>query len=633
MTTQAPAQNIGSSVPCPSFVHGRRHSRNTQALLWQQCQLQPQSASRTIIMQLQTTQSAKLPSIRHLNRLRRLWGCSRKVGRPGAASRRHLSCEQSKENGPSVRVESGIMGLGISLFASWLEKQGIFEKLLSLLLAAVNCYKQSHPEASFPLLFHRDQTLLTRFKALLLAPLFGLAKLSEIDYKPHDLGYAVGSQLCASTLEQYLSQLAHIATGPVLAKMLPQQTQGLLGYIDGHMIPYWTGKKMHKGKITMLGRIMPGSNLVATHDENGKAVYFEYISPDIRLPKMILDYCQRCMKQTGLSSFVIDREINSREIARAFEARGWGLLSMLDSNEYKGLESFVVEKITPFFGQCILYVGEWRNEKKRSEDPRHFVIEVDPTDDRTFVFWATSAFKSDFAPDEWPGRYRARNNLQENSFKAMISHGSLNTNYGTKTVLGPDRHQQRRREAIEEKIKKIEVKQEKKKTHLSKQARLVSDSEENGHKNRLDSRKKKHAMLEAEAEVLKGKYDKSAQRLKALGEPKQRADRDFSKQNVMTFRTLLLENVLRDFYEALKPEGVGLDRFVDLFMMRGGSVMETSNEWIYWLDVNGLSKRHQIILTRLAEKINAMSLLRAGKAIQARVSKSLNRIMPPLCPI
>ena len=38
---------------------------------------------------------------------------------------------------------------------------------------------------------------------------------------------------------------------------------------------------------------------------------------------------------------------------------------------------------------------------------------------------------------EWPRVYRERNEIQENSFKRMIDHGALNTNYGRKTIVGP----------------------------------------------------------------------------------------------------------------------------------------------------------------------------------------------------
>ena len=43
---------------------------------------------------------------------------------------------------------------------------------------------------------------------------------------------------------------------------------------------------------------------------------------------------------TGTTLFVIDRAVNAVAMARAFDAQGLGLLSMLDDNEYQGLESF-----------------------------------------------------------------------------------------------------------------------------------------------------------------------------------------------------------------------------------------------------------------------------------------------------
>jgi hypothetical protein len=112
--------------------------------------------------------------------------------------------------------------------------------------------------------------------------------------------------------------------------------EGEIAYIDGHMIPFRSkAVSMHKGRITMPGRIMAGSNAVVTHNENGNAVYFDYYPPDIRLPRVIIAYCENLFSMTGIMIFIIDREINSVEMAREFEGRGRGLLSMPDRNEYK----------------------------------------------------------------------------------------------------------------------------------------------------------------------------------------------------------------------------------------------------------------------------------------------------------
>jgi hypothetical protein len=45
---------------------------------------------------------------------------------------------------------------------------------------------------------------------------------------------------------------------------------------------------------------------------------------------------------------------------------------------------------------------------------------------------------------------RERSERQANSFKRMIDHGALNTNYGRKKISGADRHQQRVREPLDQ---------------------------------------------------------------------------------------------------------------------------------------------------------------------------------------
>ena len=64
------------------------------------------------------------------------------------------------------------------------------------------------------------------------------------------------------------------ADAALLPALLPTQT-GQITYIDGHMIAYWARVPMHKGQITMRGRIMAGSQAVIAHNEAGHAVFVE----------------------------------------------------------------------------------------------------------------------------------------------------------------------------------------------------------------------------------------------------------------------------------------------------------------------------------------------------------------------
>jgi len=97
---------------------------------------------------------------------------------------------------------------------------------------------------------------------------------------------------------------------------------------------------MHKGKITMLGRILAGSQAVIAHDDAGQAVCVAYQPPDIHVSRGILAYCQQGALATGSTLFVIDRAVNARALACAFDAQGLGLLCMLDDNAHAGVESF-----------------------------------------------------------------------------------------------------------------------------------------------------------------------------------------------------------------------------------------------------------------------------------------------------
>lgn len=197
---------------------------------------------------------------------------------------------------------------------------------------------------------------------------------------------------------------------------------------------------MHKGKITMLGRIMAGSQAVVAHDENGHALSVQYHPPDIRMPHFIVEYCRKISEKTSTEVFVIDREVNSVELAAKFEENGLGLLSMLDSNEYHGLSSWTVTPIGSLIeDRSTVYEGQWA--QPRPNDPRHFVLVQ--TGDKALPYWGTSKVKEVLDPPEWPQVYRQRTHIQEYRFKEMKAHGTLDVNYGAKTVSGPDRHQQR----------------------------------------------------------------------------------------------------------------------------------------------------------------------------------------------
>ena len=496
--------------------------------------------------------------------------------------------------------------------------------ILPLLQQAIHTYRMQHPDDDFPLLHHREQTLRCRFQALFFAPLWGIKTLTAFDTHEHPLPTLLGRGYHSSTLGQFLGQLERIDAAAALMPALVPQQVGQIAYVDGHMIAYWSRVPMHKGKITMLGRIMAGSQAVITHDEAGQGLFVEYHPPDQHLSQFIVDYCQQVALATGSAVFVIDRAVNSLALARAFDSQDLGLLCMLDDNEHHGLASFDATLEETRKDGTKVYSGPWKIP--RADDPRHFVI-IEPLEGKPLVYWGTPRVKATVEPSAWPQVYRARSEIQENSFKRMIDHGALNTNYGRKKILGADRHQQRIREQLEQSLAATQQRVGKKAEAVQAQQAKVAESGSKGHGKRLEQRRRTLVRLEQELQAVQHHQAQLAAQAAALGPPGERADRDVRKQTIMTVRTLLLENALMSFMAVLLgclKTQVSLDCLLKLLFERSGTRMETATQVVYWVNTAGLSVPYHRLLAEVVDGLCTMDLQDQGKPIHVRL-----KTMPP----
>ena len=465
----------------PSFCPGRKLGAVEQALLWNVLQDEPQCPSRLLLDKVVQAHASLEISVGHLNRLRRRWQLNRPKGRP-----RHAPGHRPTASGAAVpRLRPRLPYVGGHLFAHGLEHQGTFDPVVAQLTQAIEAHQHAHPDDDFALVHHREQPLRHRFQALFFAPLCGIDRLTAFDTPAQPLATWLGQSSQSSTLHQGLGQLERLGAGEALVPTLLPAQAGQLTYIDGHMIAYWSRVAMHKGKITMRGRIMAGSQAVIAHNEAGHAVFVEYHPPDIHLSRIIVTYCQQLVEATGSTLFVIDRAVNALAMASAFAKQDWGLLCMLDDNEPQGLGSFEATPEGTLADGSLVYSGPWKAPKE--DDPRHFVI-VEPAEGKTLVYWGTPQLKAALAPTEWPRLYRARTEIQENSFKRMIDHGGLDTNHGRKKIVGPDRHQQRKREDLDASLETAQQRLDKKGEALQAQQAKVAESKAKGHGKRLEQR-------------------------------------------------------------------------------------------------------------------------------------------------
>jgi hypothetical protein len=602
---------------CPEIFCGRKLTVIQITILHKAFHREPESPTVVVLKQLEEEYQADVTvSIRHINRLRVSWGLNRKKGRPGDRSPTTLA----RQGVSVVKVQSHLSFVGGHLFAAWMEEQEIFVRVVEMLEVRIAAYREAYPEESFALLGHRQSTLLHRVQALVYGPLLGIKKLTEFDRKEHALASLIGQGYQSSTLTQFLGQLERIDAAEALMPLLLPQQCGEVVYVDGHMIGFWSTRSLHKGKITMLGRIMAGSQAIIAHSAEGQGLFVTYQPPDIRLVHVIVSYCEQVVQATGIEVFVIDREVNSVDMARQFESRGWGLVSMLDTNEYQDLSSWETTPIGNLPDGSAVYSGEW--QEPREDDPRQFVL-VEITD-RVLAYWGTSKVRKHFDPLQWPQLYRQRSEIQENSFRRMIAHGALNVNYGTKTVMGPDRHQERVKEKLTTQVHAVEKKIEKKEQVLNTQQEKVKESLAKGHGKRLQQRQQRLGVVQEELKKVQQKKQHIEQQLDGLGEPQQRADRDFRKQRIMTFRTLLLENALMRFLTTLLTymEGsVSLGCLLELFFERSGAYVETETDIWYLVCADGLSKAYHMMLIQILQALNAMRLHHQGKPIRVRLKE------------
>ena len=604
----------------PAFCAGRKLGEVEQALLWSLLHEDPSSPSRVLLDKVAHTQLPIAVSIRHLNRWRATWGLNRGKGRPHQAEG-HRPVASGAE---VVRVTPHLSFVGVHLFAHWLDQQGAFGPVVAQLQQAIEAYKPTHPDDDFALLHHREQTLCRRFQALFFAPLLGIETLTAFDTHEHPLPTLLGQGYHSATLSQFLGQLERINAAEALMPVLLPSRSGQVTYVDGHMIAYWSRLPMHKGKITMLGRIMAGSQAVIAHDETGQAVFVAYDAPDLHLSQIILFYCQQVAEATGSALFVIDRAVNSVALAEAFDEQGLGLLCMLDDNEHAGVESFEATSVETLEDGTRVSSGPWK--EVRTDDPRHFVI-VQPAESKTLVYWGTPKVKDALEAKEWPGVYRARNEIQEHRFKDMIDHGALEINYGRQKILGADRHHQRKQVHLDQSLETAHKRVDKKAEALKAQQDKVAESEAKGHGKRLEQRTRTLLTLEQAFKEAKAQQAQCSEHASTLGPAGQRADRDFRKQTIMTIRTLLLENLLRAFMGALaatQHTKVSLQQVLSLLFERSGSRMETPSQVLYWVNSAGLSLSNRRLLSEVAQGFCAMGLQEKGKPVYVRLKD-----MPP----
>jgi len=231
----------------------------------------------------------------------------------------------------------------------------------------------------------------------------------------------------------------------------------------------------------------------------------------------------------------------------------------------------------------------------------------------------------DFIPDNSGRADKVMENVQqENNFKRLIAHNALNTNFGNKKIWGPDRTHQRKIDEIDKKIKTPCNRLLKLGDAIGEVKRKISDAILKGHWGFFRIRTRKLAKLEESERELKIQIANLEKQKQKLGEPSLRADRDFRKQMIMTFRSLWMENALRDFISLITistKQPIDMEVVLELFFYRRGVMVETDSQILYWVESNNLSSGYRTVLEKIIEGFNSISLTYRGKVVLAKIAK------------
>ena len=616
----APSQRPLAEDASPAFDAGRKLGAVETALLWTWLHEAPECPSRVLLDKVAQRQAPMAVSVRHLNRWRGQWKLNRRKGRPGPAAWSRPVASGAEV----VALTPRLSCVGGPLCAHWLAHHEGFTPVVARLQQAIQVEKPTHPDDDCALVHHREQTLRRRVQALFFAPRLGIETRTACDPHEHPRPTLLGQGYHRATLRQCLGPLERIEAAEALRPVLVPPQTGQIASGDGPMIASWSRRSLPKGTITMLGRIMAGSQAVMAHNEAGDALFMTYHPPDIHVSQILVASCQKVVLATGIALFVIDRAVNAVAMAWAFDTQGLGLLCRLDANEHDGLDSFAATLVGTLEDGTPVSRGEWH--VPRPDAPRHFVI-IKPAEGKTLVYWGTPQVQDVLEATEWPKVYRARHERQANSFKRMIDHGARNTHYGRNTMVGPDRHQQRARAQLAQSLEAAQRRLNKKAAAVKTQQDTVAESASKGHGTRLEQRQ--HALVGLDKDLQDAQHPPTplTEQASAIGPPKERADRDCRTQTIMTFRTLLVENALMAFMALLGGQlqtKVRLDCIVRLLFERSGARMETASHVMYWVNTAGLSLPYRRLLTEVVEGLCAMDLREQGKPIRVCLKN-----MPP----
>ncbi len=298
------------------------------------------------------------------------------------------------------------------------------------------------------------------------------------------LKYLCGFNYKASTLDKHLRELKYLqisnelieATGKFWIDFWGSRNKSnnifACYYIDGNTKALWSSKPCHKGKVTMLGRVMNCLEQVFVHDGQGHPIYFQTFNGHVDLGKNALKMMDKISEYLKNSTtlgnqfsvnkiLIMDAAANGvrtlREISDS--ESGYYFITMLDSNQVKDRKiKFVSEAKRYEYGDA--HLVDCTIELEDSKDKEYIfetrAVQVLWDNGRSSVL-ITNLPKAIFSTDNVVKSYFDRWPMQELDFKNMKPGVNIHRIVGYGKKLVDNTKVLEKIERLQEQVQKIEL--------------------------------------------------------------------------------------------------------------------------------------------------------------------------------
>jgi len=315
---------------------------------------------------------------------------------------------------------------------------------------------------AMPIFSLTRKTIMRYSLALLSLPLITAnGRVRSVDNsRGNALKYLCGFNYKAATLDKHLRDLKYLQISNELIETIAKYWMDFWNnrnkssddifvcyYIDGNTKALWSSKPCHKGKVTMLGRVMNCLEQVFIHDGQGHPIYFQTFNGHADLGKNALEMMDKISDILRNSTSLNDHFTVNRIMI--MDGAGNGVKTLRALSDYYFITILDPNQVND---RKIKSVSE---EKRYDYGDAHLVdcqIELEDSNDKGYIFEAravqvhwdngktafliTNLSKEIFSIDNVVKSYFDRWPLQELNFKDMKTGVNIHrvAGYGKKLV-------------------------------------------------------------------------------------------------------------------------------------------------------------------------------------------------------